>query len=126
MLVSTLERRQLAGFRLQLGTRAAELKRKLAEGYSGVNSLAGPEVHDTKEQAAAETAEEVRLAELQRDRVELADIELSLARIDLGTYGVCCDCGRAIGRKRLKAYPTAKRCRACQEARDRATRLSGD
>jgi DnaK suppressor protein len=115
MLASTLERYQLAVFRAQLGVRAADLKRRSATARDGVVAAAEAEVHDTKDQSVAEAADEVRLAELQRDRAELTDIELAVARIDVGTYGMCCDCERRIGRKRLTAYPTAKRCHDCQE-----------
>ena len=118
MLASILERHQLAGLRQRLGTRAVALKRKLA-GETGVSPAMGDEVHDTKEQASAEAMDEVRRADLERDRAELADVQMALARIDAGTYGVCCDCGEAIGRRRLKAYPTAKRCHDCQEAHER-------
>lgn len=124
MLASNLERRQLEGFRRQLGARAAELRRRVAEIRSSIPAAKGGEVLDTKEQAAADAAAEVNSAELERDRAELADIQLAEARIDLGTYGMCCDCGRTIARRRLKAYPTAKRCHDCQQAYEQATQLA--
>jgi len=125
MLASNLERDDLRGFRRQLSTRAADLKRRMATEQRAAD-FAG-EVHDTKDQASAEAMDDVRLADLQRDKTELADIELALVRIDVGTYGMCGDCGRPIGRKRLDAYPTAKRCHACQETYEqRAQRRSDD
>jgi DnaK suppressor protein len=45
---------------------------------------------------------------------ELQDIEVALARIADGSYGACIDCGGEIGRARLKADPTLKRCLPCQ------------
>jgi DnaK suppressor protein len=45
---------------------------------------------------------------------ELQDIEVALARIADGSYGACIDCGAEIGRARLKADPTLKRCLPCQ------------
>ncbi|HSN18976.1 MAG TPA: TraR/DksA family transcriptional regulator [Gammaproteobacteria bacterium] len=114
MLASNLERHHLAGFRQQLGVRAADLRRRITAVRDDA-ALAVREVNDTKDQASADAAEEVRFADLERDRAELADVEQALARIDAGTYGMCCDCGRPIGRRRLEAYPTAKRCRDCQE-----------
>jgi RNA polymerase-binding transcription factor DksA len=44
---------------------------------------------------------------------ELQDIEVALARIADGSYGACIDCGREIGRARLKADPTLQRCLPC-------------
>ena len=38
----------------------------------------------------------------------------ALERIQVGTYGICTDCGISIPPARLNAYPTAKRCVDCQ------------
>ncbi len=122
MLASTLETHQLEVFRAQLGVRAADLKRRLVTARDDAVTAAEADVHDTKDQSVAEAADEVRLAELERNRAELTDIELAVARIDVGTYGMCCDCGRRIGRKRLDAYPTAKRCHDCQESYEQRVR----
>jgi DnaK suppressor protein len=53
-------------------------------------------------------------AQRQRLLVEVQDIEVALARIADGSYGVCIDCGGEIDRARLKADPTVKRCPPCQ------------
>jgi DnaK suppressor protein len=44
----------------------------------------------------------------------LQEIDVALARIADGSYGACIDCGGEIGRARLKADPTLKRCLPCQ------------
>ena len=49
-----------------------------------------------------------------RESQELQDIEAALARIGDGSYGICIECGGEIGRARLKADPTAKRCLPCE------------
>lgn len=45
---------------------------------------------------------------------KLQEIEVALARITDGSYGLCADCGEEIGRTLLKAEPTAARCPLCQ------------
>ena len=55
----------------------------------------------------------VRAAEQQ----ELKDIDAALARLDVGTYGVCVHCGQPIPLDRLRARPTATMCVACASAR---------
>jgi RNA polymerase-binding transcription factor DksA len=40
----------------------------------------------------------------------LREVELSLARIDDGTYGICTACGTEIPRERLDAVPYASLC----------------
>ena len=41
---------------------------------------------------------------------ELSEIDAALRRIDEGQYGHCESCGRALGRQRLRASPTARFC----------------
>jgi RNA polymerase-binding transcription factor DksA len=56
----------------------------------------------------------MNLKSSQRETDELANVEAALARIRNGRYGACIDCGAAIHRDRLLAYPAAKRCIDCQ------------
>lgn len=62
---------------------------------------------------------------LNRHIAGLRDIEAALQRIKDGAYGVCIDCGGDIALNRLHAYPTAKRCLACQEKRERQYAQAG-
>lgn len=45
---------------------------------------------------------------------ELQEIEVALARISDGSYGVCIYCGSGIDRARLKYQPTTRYCLPCQ------------
>jgi DnaK suppressor protein len=54
-----------------------------------------------------------RGASLQRT---LEDIDAALSRIQLGTYGTCTGCGRAIPVERLELRPFAGTCVACTTA----------
>jgi RNA polymerase-binding transcription factor len=62
---------------------------------------------------------EAVLAVARRQRSDVLD---ALHRIDLGTYGTCVDCGRAVPEGRLEAKPEAARCVACQGKLDRDRR----
>lgn len=42
-------------------------------------------------------------------------LEAALARLDDGSFGLCCQCGEAIARDRLEADPGAPFCATCQE-----------
>jgi len=44
---------------------------------------------------------------------ELAAIDAALLPIDQGCFGLCEDCGGALGRQRLLADPTAVLCLSC-------------
>ena len=63
--------------------------------------------------SARDTSEAVRhlLSEMQKD------VERALARLEIGGYGICEDCSRAISLERLRALPEATRCVNCQRGR---------
>lgn len=111
-----LDERELATLSRELRARHVALKRRLEQREGGYGP--GGEVHDMKDEASAEALDEVRAAHEQRDSVEMSDIEQALARMHAETYGLCVDCGQAIGLERLRVYPTAKRCRHCQESHE--------
>lgn len=70
----------------------------------------------------AEQATELENAEVLEhldasSRKDLEQIQAALHRIELGTYGVCLSCHKAIPKGRLLAVPTATRCLKCVEAK---------
>ena len=56
----------------------------------------------------------------RRTRHHLDEVTAAVRRLDLGTYGTCEACGRAIPADRLTARPTARTCVACAELTPRA------
>jgi RNA polymerase-binding transcription factor DksA len=47
--------------------------------------------------------------------VELAQIDLAMAKIEQGTYGVCGNCGQDIPKERLMVFPAATLCVSCSK-----------
>jgi DnaK suppressor protein len=45
-----------------------------------------------------------------RERTEIAEIDLSLQKMERGNYGICEVCGQAIPVKRLRALPWTRLC----------------
>ncbi|MGC1818597.1 MAG: TraR/DksA family transcriptional regulator [Casimicrobiaceae bacterium] len=74
---------------------------------------------DIGDQSVGDALADLNLAIIDRHVRELRDIDAAKLRIKSGTYGVCIDCGEPIGVERLRAYPTAKRCRPCQQQREK-------
>jgi RNA polymerase-binding protein DksA len=105
----------------------AERKRRLGEEIRGGLARSGQERYadilaggdDAGDRSVADLLSDVTFAEVKRDAEEVRDISAAQARIAAGTYGTCIDCGRPIGRKRLEAYPTAKRCIEDQQRREK-------
>jgi DnaK suppressor protein len=64
----------------------------------------------------------------QHWKVELAQINTSLQRIEAGTFGICIECDAGIPVKRLRVRPDATLCLDCQEIFEKengSIRLSG-
>ena len=68
---------------------------------------------DSEERATQLENRDVELALGDEANAELAEIEQALQRLLAGRYGVCIQCGGAVGVERLDAYPAATRCIAC-------------
>jgi RNA polymerase-binding protein DksA len=77
---------------------------------------------DVGDQSVGDALADFNLAIVDRHVQEIRDIEAAKRRIEDGGYGVCTDCNDEIDPARLAAYPTAKRCHACQQQRERTYR----
>lgn len=86
-------------------------------------TIAG-QMHETQDLVLAELLAEVNHADIVRDVAEIRDIEDTLRRLARGTWGTCVACNKPIPDARLVAFPTAKRCRPCQQ-RHEAGRAGG-
>ncbi len=69
---------------------------------------------ESGEGASANVDRERDLALSAQARDAVNEIDRALAKIDLGTYGICEGCGQPIPRARLKALPHARLCVACK------------
>lgn len=74
---------------------------------------------DIGDRSVGDALADLSLAMIDRHIQEIRDIEAARARIKDGRFGICSDRGEEIGFERLLAYPTAKRCFACQRQRER-------
>lgn len=52
-------------------------------------------------------------------RESIAAINMAIARIDAGTYGICESCNRPISIERLRAIPFTRKCITCKEEEER-------
>ncbi len=105
---------ELSAIKKELQARKIELEQDLVQSYT--EKFSDDQVQDPGDQALTSTMESLR-SSLQDTRIdEFNRIVKALAMIDAGTYGICVDCELPISQKRLKLYPDATRCLACQEA----------
>jgi DnaK suppressor protein len=106
------ERRVLAAERKVALARLA----RLTDDFDGIVAASldtnADDEHDPEGATIAFERSQVSALVLQA-RAQLAEVDAALARWDAGEYGACETCGRAIGRGRLEARPTARVCIDC-------------
>lgn len=113
-MAEALSNGQIAEFRGRLNKRWQELvdaihAELIESDEQHYIDLAG-RVRDPGEDSVADLLSDLDVAEIDRHVKELREVEAALQRINMGTYGVCVDCGDPIEPERLEAYPTAPRC----------------
>jgi DnaK suppressor protein len=81
--------------------------------------LLNSEPGDSGDESMANALADFNITVVDRQVQGIRDIEATFKRIKDGNFGTCIDCGDPIPFNRLQAYPTAKRCIACQERREK-------
>ncbi len=101
-------RQKLLSQKQELVTRAAKVR-------ADITRSSGPLEKDFAEQVVQMENDAVLAGISEATAAELAQINRALAQLDQGTYGVCSQCGQAIGARRLQALPYSDRCITCAE-----------
>lgn len=70
--------------------------------------------HSEESHAQTMSERDNEFAMNEHETAELAQLDDALARIQIGEYGTCMDCGVNIPEQRLQAAPQALRCITCQ------------
>jgi DnaK suppressor protein len=96
-------------------TLRAEVQRELANSDDPRVIGFKNELAATDDWVLADILADLDIAMVTRDIAELSEVEAALIRVADGRYGICSDCGEAIGWPRLNVQPAAARCIACQE-----------
>lgn len=96
-------------------------RRKLRVRLAALDQEMQVEAVPDDEGAAASRSlmEDLALDSRERRTQKLNDVEAALRRVHQGTYGICQNCGKEIGERRLQALPWARWCLACAEIQQR-------
>lgn len=101
------------------------MSRLRAEIEASENALAGL-MRDTGEGTGDEAdtgskniTREHEMALASNAREMLLQTERALERLDAGTYGLCENCGKPIGKARMQAFPRATLCVECKQKQER-------
>jgi RNA polymerase-binding protein DksA len=74
---------------------------------------------DQADTGTKNTTREAEMALAANAREMLVQDERALERLDTGTYGLCENCGNAIGKARMQAFPRATLCVECKQKEER-------
>ena len=96
--------------RSQLEKRLRQLTSRIGKIEHDLRTLPSP---DSGERAVELENDEVLQQLDEQSLAEARQIQEALGRLRDGSYGLCNNCGGAIGASRLAAVPTAVNCRAC-------------
>jgi DnaK suppressor protein len=88
------------------------------EGRSRVDHARQMLTQDDDDASAHASDREVDQALTELEQAELREVTRALERIGDEHYGLCEDCGVSIPFERLRFNPAARRCVACQGARE--------
>ena len=90
----------------------AALTREFDEVVAASQASNADDEHDPEGATIAFEREQVR-ALIDQAVSRLADLDLALAQMDRGAYGLCETCGEPISPERLEARPSARHCITC-------------
>jgi RNA polymerase-binding protein DksA len=114
---------ELAEVRAELDGQARTLRAEIDRAEAASESLKrdqSTEGSGDEADAGSKTFErehEMSLSNNSRDL--LVQVERALGRLDAGTYGRCEECGDAIPKARLQAFPRATLCVTCKQREER-------
>jgi DnaK suppressor protein len=77
-------------------------------------------LEEIDDDAVADLEASLDIAALERDVLEMRNIENALERLHTPEYGICTDCAAEIPFLRLQANPLATRCVPCQSRSEHA------
>ncbi|MGW2324538.1 TraR/DksA family transcriptional regulator [Streptomyces sp. NPDC001700] len=109
--------------RTELLTEAGRLRTEILASEQAITGLmrdsgdgAGDDQADT---GTKNITREHEMALAGNAREMLLQTERALERLDAGTYGLCENCGNAIGKARMQAFPRATLCVECKQRQER-------
>ena len=119
-----MKQHDLAAFKKLLDERRQELMTEAVGTMHGMGLVGDSRetFPDPTDRASLEGNRNLTLRIRDRERKLITKIDEALGRIADGSYGVCEDCGGAIGVERLRARPVTTLCIACKSEQEASER----
>ena len=104
--------------RTRLGDMLASVNERVGRIHRHVGHRDEAVAADFAEQAVELENAETLIALDDQLRAEAREIQAALTRLDEGHYGLCENCGEAVGDQRLDALPETRHCITCAATRE--------
>ena len=111
-------------FRELLNERLNELLKDANKTLTGMTDTT-QNFPDPTDRASMESDRNFELRIRDRERKLISKIKDALERIELGTYGICEECGEDISDERLKARPVTTLCIDCKKNQESLEKVKG-
>ena len=111
---------ELEYFKETLVNRKAQIEKNIDGVEKEMDALRELELNDEGDYASVSNDNMVENAIGNQQELELFEIDLALAKIKEGTYGICEMCEECVGVHRLKVKPHAKYCIDCREIAEKS------
>jgi DnaK suppressor protein len=122
--MAKLTKKKLNFFKDLLNERIDTLLSQANETVSGMTTHK-ENLPDPSDRATLESDRNFTLRIRDRERKLIGKIKEALERIELGTYGICEDCGEEISTERLKARPVTTLCIDCKKSQENEEKVKG-
>lgn len=110
-----MTKKDMEKYRRLLEEKKSLLSAEIAKTRSAEEETTEESTQDIADKAVSSYTREFLYSLTDGERSTLLLIDDALARIDVGTYGLCINCGTLMAEKRLNAVSWAPYCIDCQE-----------
>lgn len=113
---------EVAGARTELHDEVTRLRTEIEaseDALAGLMRDSGEGTGDEADTGSKNITREHEMALASNAREMLLQTERALERLDAGTYGLCENCGKPIGKARMQAFPRATLCVECKQRQER-------
>lgn len=109
-------------FQDTLESRKVQIEKNISGVEKEMDGLRELELNDEGDYASVSNDNMVENAIGNQQELELFEIDIALAKIKDGTYGICEMCEESIGIHRMKVKPHAKFCIDCREIAEKSAK----
>ena len=120
-----MDAEQLEYFRQNLMEKKKDVEARVEQLKNGDIHTNKDDLYDDVDAATVDADHSLLFRIRGREAHLIKKINEALEQIEVGTFGICAECGENINIERLKARPVAPLCIACKEEQEKMEKRKG-